>query len=117
LAGGLLTGKHKHDGGPVKGTRFDTNRGYLDRYWKETNFRALDELAEIAKQAGKTTTELAFQWLAAQDAVDSIVIGFSRMEHLEENLTAWESELDKSTLEACAKVWDRVKGNVFQYNR
>lgn len=61
--------------------------------------------------------ELAFQWLAAQNVVDSIIIGFSRMEHLEENLTAWEGEFDRDTLEACDKVWDKVKGDVFQYNR
>ncbi len=117
LAAGLLTGKHRRDDGPVKGTRFDTNKEYFGRYWKETNFEALDELMEIAQKAGKKPIELAFQWLAAQDAVDSIIIGFSRMEHLEENLTAWEGELDKDTLEACDKVWDRVKGDVFQYNR
>ena len=72
---------------------------------------------EIAQKAGKKLTELAFQWLATQDAVDSIIIGFSKMEHLEENLTAWEGEIDRDTLEVCDNVWSKIKGDVFQYNR
>ncbi len=72
---------------------------------------------EIAEQAGKKPVELALQWLAAQDVVDSIIIGFSKMEHLEENLAAWEGELDSDTLKACDSVWKKIKGDSFQYNR
>jgi aryl-alcohol dehydrogenase-like predicted oxidoreductase len=117
LAAGLLSGKHKRESGPVEGTRFAINEDYYGRYWHESNFDALDELMEIAKKAGKTPVELAFQWLAAQDIVDSIIIGFTKMEHLEENLTVWEGEIDNDTLEACDAVWDKIKGDVFQYNR
>jgi len=117
LAAGLLTGKHRRDSGPVEGTRFELNKEYFGRYWHESNFQALDELMEIAKQAGKKPVELAFQWLAAQDVVDSIIIGFTKMEHLEQNLTAWEGKLDSDTLKACDQAWSKIKGDVFQYNR
>ena len=72
---------------------------------------------KLAEQAGKKPVELALQWLAAQSIVDSIIIGFSKMEHLEENLSAWEGELDSDTLEACDRVWEKIKGDSFQYNR
>jgi len=117
LAGGLLTGKHLRDKAPAEGTRFQMNKEYYGRYWLDSNFDALAELMEIAKQAGKKPVELAFQWLAAQDVVDSIIIGFSRMEHLEQNLSAWEGELDGDTLKACDSVWKKIKGDSFQYNR
>jgi aryl-alcohol dehydrogenase-like predicted oxidoreductase len=117
LAAGLLTGKHSRDKGPIEGTRFQINAEYKGRYWLDSNFDALAEIMEIAKQAGKKPTELAFQWLAAQDVVDSIIIGFTKMEHLEENLTAWEGDLDKDTLKACDEVWEKIKGDSFQYNR
>ncbi len=117
LAAGLLTGKHLRDKSPEEGTRFQMNKEYYGRYWLDSNFDALGELAEIANQAGKKPVEFALQWLAAQDIVDSIIIGFSKMEHLEENLSAWEGELDKDTLKACDAVWDKVKGDSFQYNR
>ena len=73
--------------------------------------------AEIARQADRKLTHLALQWLAAQNVVDSIIIGASRMGHLEENLSAWDGELDDDTLEACDSVWGKIKGDSFQYNR
>ena len=93
------------------------NEYYHDRYWHNSNFDALTELMEIAEQAGKKPVELAFQWLAAQDIVDSILVGFSKMEHLEENLTAWQGELDDDTLKACDDVWEKIRGDSFKYNR
>jgi len=117
LAAGLLTGKHVRDKGPAEGTRFQLNKEYKGRYWLDSNFDALSEIMEIAKQAGKKPVELAYQWLAAQSVVDSIIIGFTKMEHLEENLSAWEGGLDKDTLEACDQVWEKIKGDSFQYNR
>ena len=117
LAGGLLTGKHDSTKPPAEGTRFQLNKAYYGRYWLDSNFDALTELIEIAKQAGKKPVELALQWLAAQDAVDSIIIGFSKMEHLEENLSAWDGKLDDDMLKACDRVWKRIRGDSFQYNR
>lgn len=116
LAAGLLTGKHSRTA-PTEGTRLQMNEYYHDRYWHNSNFDALTELMEIAEQAGKKPVELAFQWLAAQDVVDSILVGFSKMEHLEENLTAWEGELDDDTLKACDDVWEKIRGDSFKYNR
>jgi len=117
LAAGLLTGKHTLDKGPVDGSRFQLNREYYGRYWNDTNFNAVSETMDIAKKAGKKPTELALQWLAAQSVVDSIIIGFSKMEHLEENLKVWEGKLDDDTLKACDEVWRKIKGISFQYNR
>lgn len=117
LAGGLLTGKHDPQKQPAEGTRFQLNQEYYRRYWLDSNFDALAELMEIAKQADKTPIQLALQWLAAQSVVDSIIIGFSRIEHLDENLSAWEDELDSDTLKACDQVWKKIKGDSFQYNR
>ncbi|MFQ5906502.1 MAG: aldo/keto reductase [bacterium] len=117
LAGGLLTGKHDRAKKPAEGTRFQLNKEYYGRYWLESNFNAVAELTEIAKQAGKKPVALAFQWLAAQNGVDSIVVGVSRMEHLEENLSAWDGKLDDDTLKACDRVWKRIRGDSFQYNR
>jgi aryl-alcohol dehydrogenase-like predicted oxidoreductase len=116
LAAGLLTGKHSRTA-PTEGTRLQMNDYYHDRYWYNSNFDALAELMEIAEQAGKKPVELAFQWLAAQDIVDSILVGFSKMEHLEENLTAWQGELDDDTLKACDDVWEKIRGDSFKYNR
>jgi aryl-alcohol dehydrogenase-like predicted oxidoreductase len=117
LAGGLLTGKHDRGTPPTEGTRFQYNKEYYNRYWRDANFDAVAQLAEIARQAGKTPVALALQWLTAQETVDSIIIGASRMEQLEENLTAWEGALDDETRRACDQVWQHVRGPSFAYNR
>lgn len=118
LAGGLLTGKHASDRGPVAGTRFDGNRLYLDRYWHEDYFAAVEELKTVAHGAGKTLVELSFQWLLSQPLVDSIILGASRLEQLEENLKACKNgNLDATTLQRCDAVWKRLRGVTPKYNR
>ena len=117
LAAGLLTGKHSHTKPPLEGTRFQLDAAYYERYWRDSNFDAAAELGEIAKQAGKKPVALAFQWLAAQEAVDAIIVGASKLEQLEENLSVWDGELSNDTLEACDVVWRKIRGPCFQYNR
>jgi len=117
LAGGLLTGKHRKDAGPAKGTRFELDNQYFGRYWHDTNFSAIDELKAIAQANGKTLTQLALQWIASQEHVDSIIIGASKAEHLEENIKAADGRLDEETLRACGNVWAKIRGEHFKYNR
>lgn len=118
LAGGLLTGKHSKQGAPTPGTRFDGNKMYQDRYWLDDDFTAVEELRSIAAEAGKTLVELALQWLLTQPAVDSIILGASRLEQLQENLKAAEGpRLDISVLNRCDAVWKRLRGVTPKYNR
>ena len=117
LAGGLLTGKHTRQANPAKGTRFAINKNYYERFWHNSNFAALEELSRIADDAGRNLTELALQFLLSRDLVDSVIIGASRLEHLEQNLQAAEGRLDEATLDACDDVWQRLRGDHFRYNR
>jgi aryl-alcohol dehydrogenase-like predicted oxidoreductase len=118
LAGGLLTGKHQRAKGPVSGTRFDGNPMYLNRYWHDDYFAAVEDLKGIAREAGLTLVELAFRWLLSQPAVDSVILGASRLEQLEENLKACEGgPLDEATLKRCDDVWRRLRGITPKYNR
>ena len=83
LAGGLLTGKHLPEAPPAAGTRFDGNAMYLDRYWHPAYFHAVKKLQAVAEQAGMSLIALAFRWLLSQPQVDSVILGASRLEHLE----------------------------------
>lgn len=118
LAGGLLTGKHSRRDKPLAGTRFDGNPMYLDRYWQTDYFAAVEDLKTIAREAGKTLVELAFQWLLSRPQVDSIILGASRLEQLEENLKACEgAKFDEPTLARCDAVWKLLRGITPKYNR
>lgn len=117
LAAGLLTGKHKKESVPAAGSRFDWNKKYYNRYWKDSFFDAVDSLSKTADKAGKTLIELALQWLCSQEHIDSIIVGASNMGQLEENLSSWDGRLDRDTLDAIDAVWDDIRKNVCPYNR
>ena len=118
LAGGLLTGKQAREAKPVQGSRFDGNKMYLDRYWHEDDFAAVEELKTIARDAQKTMVELALQWILSREQVDSIILGASRLEQLQENLKACEApRLSSDVLERCDAVWSHLRGVTPKYNR
>jgi 1-deoxyxylulose-5-phosphate synthase len=118
LAGGLLTGKQSRAGKPIEGSRFDGNKMYLDRYWHDDDFAAVEEIKVIARDAQKTLVELALQWVLSNDQVDSLILGASRLEQLEENLKACAGQrLSSDVLERCDAVWSRLRGVTPKYNR
>ena len=117
LAGGLLTGKQRRDA-PLPGTRFDNNRMYLDRYWHQADFDAVDQLQRIAASAGRSLVSLSLNWIYHHTPVECIILGASRAEHLEQNLKVLqEGPLDPETLQACDKVWEALRGPTPKYNR
>lgn len=117
LAGGLLTGKQRREA-PLAGTRFDGNRMYLDRYWHQADFDAVEALRAVAAEAGRSLVSLALNWLLHHAAIDCIILGASRIEQLDENLSAMEDgPLTSDTVAACDAVWVRLRGVTPQYNR
>lgn len=117
IAGGLLSGKHKF-GAPTPNTRFDGNKMYIDRYWQEDNFKAIERLTAIAESGGMNLLELALRWCISQKHVDSMLLGTSKLEQLCQNIQlVGRGALDASILEACDGVWKTLAGNRYQYNR
>ena len=49
--------------------------------------------------------------------MDSVILGASRIEHLEQNIEAAEGRLSEDTLAACDDVWAKLRGPHFRYNR
>jgi aryl-alcohol dehydrogenase-like predicted oxidoreductase len=117
LAGGLLTGKHPPEA-PLADSRFVRMPAYRDRYWQPENFAAVERLKNIAADAGRSLPRLAIGWLLAQSAVTSIIVGASRLSHLEENLAALDDPLlSADALAACDAVWPALRGVSPNYNR
>jgi len=117
LAGGLLTGKQKREA-PLKGTRFDGNQMYLSRYWHAEDFDAVGDLLEIARKAGRSAVSLALNWLLHHTAADCVILGASKLGHLQENIKAMEDgPLAADTVAACDAVWTKIRGVTPQYNR
>jgi 1-deoxyxylulose-5-phosphate synthase len=97
LAGGLLTGKYRHDNKPGEG-RFSQSVGvagamYQDRYWHQREFDSIEQLRGIAEEAGQSLTTASVAWVLANPLVTSALIGASRPEQLDASIAAAELEL------------------------
>ena len=115
IAGGLLSGKHSRERAAV-GTRLSDNEQYIGRYWHDSMFSAVEALQVIANEMGISLIDLSYRWLMGKSFVDSVIVGVSRVEHLNANVAASAGRLDESTINACDEVWSRLRGPHFKYN-
>jgi len=72
LAGGLLSGKHRHGAGPAAGTRFTLGTAagrYQERYWHEREFQTVEALRPLAAAAGMSMAQMAVAWALAHPAI------------------------------------------------
>jgi len=123
LAGGMLTGKHlSMDDIPDSG-RFNVERGYLDRYWKQDYFDVLQELQTACQEFDLKPVEIALSWLENHSLLDAelgdgIILGASKVEHLAQNMaTCSQAPLDPSILDILDRGWEIIKPNCFKYFR
>lgn len=114
LAGGLLTGKHTRDH-IAENSRFHSKM-YQERYWNDKNFDAIDILKSIADKAEMSLVELSARWCLSNDFVDSVMMGFSKLSQLEQNIAAIEKgPLPSEVLRECDKAWDIIRCSAYPY--
>jgi aryl-alcohol dehydrogenase-like predicted oxidoreductase len=105
LASGLLTGKYKRGAPAPEDTRFSKSPALSDRYVTPRNEEMAEKLQAFARDRGHSLLELAFSWLAARPQVASVIAGATRVEQVEQNVSAigWNlsaeeiAEVDKIT--------------------
>ena len=118
LAGGLLSGKQTLEQGPLPGTRFDGNQMYLKRFWHKEYFQAIEALKRVAGNLGISLAEMALRWVCNRDGADCVILGASKMAHLEQNIEASQAgPISEDALRACDEVWSTLRGPTPQYNR
>ena len=106
LAGGILSGKY-NDGNIPSGSRYDTQK-QLDYLWqkymtndKDKTIAMLQKLGALAAEYGFTQAQLALAWAVANQDVSTCILGFSRLEQVDENLKAvellakWNEDIEK----------------------
>lgn len=117
LAGGILTGKQTF-AAPLPGTRFDQNQAYLDRYWHQANFDAVQEIAGLAQSAHRSLVSVALNWILHHSAADCVIVGASKLAHLQENLrAAAEGPLPAEAVATLDRVWLKLRGPSPKYHR
>ncbi len=106
LAGGWLSGRYRKDRDlPTSGRASRIPRRY-DPALPE-NQRKLDvveQLAQLAEEAGLSLAHLALAFVVEHPAVTSAIIGPRTMEHLEDQLAAADVELDDEVLDRIDQI-------------
>jgi aryl-alcohol dehydrogenase-like predicted oxidoreductase len=67
---------------------------YQQRYWHDTEFDTVDQLGQLAKQAGLSLVTMAVAWVLANPAITAPIIGASRPGQLDASLAAAGVTLD-----------------------
>ncbi len=111
MAGGLLTGRYgKFEDAPTDG-RFTHRPNYQNRYWKKSFFDAVDLLKSVCEKYGITTIEATYRWLAYHsmlnaDRGDAVIIGASKLHHLQQNMdTIKAGPLPEEIVAAFEQAW------------
>ncbi|KAF9451204.1 Aldo/keto reductase [Macrolepiota fuliginosa MF-IS2] len=126
LGGGFFTGRYTStDDIPEAGSRFDPERiqgkNYRGRYWKEPYFKAINSIRAVAVKHGLTTAEVALRWVSHHSFLkreygDSILIGASSLEHIEQNLIDLEKgPLPEEVVQGLDAAWQEVQPFASKY--
>ena len=101
LAQGVLTGKYKPGEPPPHDSRAaQTSMNYFfgDELRNDELLTRVQQLGDVAKELGITTTQLALAWVLREANVACAIVGASRPQQVEDNAAASGVELDAATL-------------------
>jgi aryl-alcohol dehydrogenase-like predicted oxidoreductase len=89
LAAGFLSGKYEPDRSAIpKGSRFDVIPGHADIYFNERNFDIVERLRRKSKEVDVSMVRLAMGWLLQKKNITSVLVGATRVDHLENAVAA-----------------------------
>ena len=101
LGAGFLTGKYGARGELApKGTRFDVVPGHRDVYFRTECFAALDRLTAVSAQSGIPQHLLALSWVVRQPDVSVVLIGATRLQHLDNAIEAASTPVGEHLLDS-----------------
>jgi len=95
LAMGLLSGKYRpsEGGGEGEGRLAKVTAAPGFERFTERNWRIVAALEQVAKQAGQSMAKVALNWVTTQPGVASVIVGATKLEQLDANLSALDFEL------------------------
>ena len=118
LAGGMLTGKHDLSKPPAEGTRFSNQKMgkmYSERYWVESNFKAVARIKELTQQHNRRMARFALAWILNNRSITSVICGSNSIKQLEENIGAVDITLTDHELKTCDEIWNELRPPRFFY--
>lgn len=98
LFGGWLSGRYKRGmTAPPEGRVKEAEKhGWFEkwsRYNTEKTWQILDAVEKVAQRNNATHSQVSLQWLCEQRGIASIILGASKISHLQDNLGSIENSL------------------------
>ncbi|GMH45213.1 hypothetical protein BSKO_13170 [Bryopsis sp. KO-2023] len=97
--GGALSGKYLNGARP-KGARMSLFPDRYFRFLSDRSARATVEYGKIAREFGLTPVQLSYLFCKSRWFVESVIIGATTVEQLEENVNGFSLELPQEALDA-----------------
>ena len=95
LAMGILSGKYTDASKPPAGTRAaGPNAEMMEDYFTQPILDAVQQVRPLAKRAGCSMAQLALTWCLRQPAVSSVIVGATKVQHVDDNAAAGDLEID-----------------------
>lgn len=98
LAGGILTGKYNTNTAAPTGSRADTDPNF-GRFLSDSRIQLGHTVGQIAAEQGHSPTALSLAWLMNRPAVSTVIVGATKVEQLQDNLTSISITLDQPILD------------------
>lgn len=123
LAAGFLTGKYfDREKKPLAG-RFALNQAYVERYWKESYFKAMNVIRSALKENELMLADYSLRWMMHHSLIkgtngDGFIIGATNLDQFENNLKSCDKgKLPESLVTVFDHAWEIVRPECPQYFR
>jgi aryl-alcohol dehydrogenase-like predicted oxidoreductase len=105
LARGFVAGnRHKEVRGET--VRAKTDNFAQELYYRDSDFKVVDRVTEIAGKRGVPNAQVALAWILQQPGVTAPIIGATKMTYLDDAVAAFKLHLDASELKALAEPYE-----------
>ena len=97
MARGFFAGDRKLDGGGET-SRANSDPFAKGLYFREEDFSVADRAREIAQECNATASQIALAWILNKPHIASPIIGATKMDHLEQAITALDIKLSEEDI-------------------
>ena len=97
MARGFFAGDRRRGGGGET-VRAQTDPFANNLYFRDEDFVVADRAAEMAKERGVTASQIALAWVLSKHYVHSPIIGATKMDHLEQAISAIDIQLSEDEI-------------------
>lgn len=99
LGGGFLTGKYRSGQKPPEDSRL-AKMDLWNRLSNERNYKTLEAVEQIARERGRSISQVALAWVSQQPGISSVIYGARTVAQNDDNLGAIGFKLENEELEA-----------------